>query len=58
VLEQFGDPLAILEVGLAPGHGFDVLGIDQDHLALPFEDVPHMGFQYTPVDSIATCVTC
>jgi hypothetical protein len=40
VLEQLGNPLTILDVGLMPGHGFDVLGIHQPHLALTFENVP------------------
>jgi hypothetical protein len=54
--KEFGDPLAILSVGLAPRHGFDVLRIDQQHLKLPFQNVP-TGFQCTPVGSIATWVT-
>ena len=30
VLQQLGDPLAVLDVGLAAGHLLDVLGVDQD----------------------------
>jgi hypothetical protein len=41
VLEQFRNPLAILDVSLPPGHGFDVLRIHQHHLELTFENVPH-----------------
>jgi hypothetical protein len=26
--QQLGDPFRVLYVGLAPGHGFDVAGID------------------------------
>ena len=33
MLQELGQPGGILDVRLAPGHGFDVLGIDQQHLA-------------------------
>jgi hypothetical protein len=32
VAQQVADPLAVLHVGLAPRHGFDVLGVGHDHL--------------------------
>jgi hypothetical protein len=40
MLQEFSDPLAILDIGLAPGHGFDVLRIHQHHRKLTFENVP------------------
>ena len=40
MLEQLSNPLAILDIGLAPGHGFDALSIHQHDLALTFENIP------------------
>jgi hypothetical protein len=39
MLEQVGDPLGILDIRLAPRHGLDVRGSDDQHLKLVFEDV-------------------
>ena len=41
VLQQVGDPLAVLGVGLAPRHRFDVLRIHQHLLKLPLQHRPH-----------------
>ncbi len=49
------DPLAILQVGLAPRYGLDVLGVHQQHIHMTFQNVPDR--LPDPVDSIATCVT-
>src|SRR5262249_53110654 len=35
-----GDPLAVLEVGLASGHGLDVLGVGEGQLDDTLEEVP------------------
>jgi hypothetical protein len=40
VLEQLGDPLTVLDVGLTPRHRLDVLGVAQDQLEEPLEQVP------------------
>ncbi len=32
MLDQSADPLAVLHIGLAPGHGLDVLGVQQPRL--------------------------
>ena len=40
VLEQLGDPLAVLHVGLAARHLLDVLGVDQHQLEPPLQQVP------------------
>ncbi len=37
--QQLGDPLGILDVRLAPGHGLDVLGVEQPDLERTFEEV-------------------
>jgi hypothetical protein len=40
VAQQVGQPLAVLDVGLAAGHGLDVLGVDQhDGAPLPLQQV-------------------
>ena len=39
VLEQLGDPLGVLDVGLAAGDLLDVLGVDQDHLEAALQEV-------------------
>jgi hypothetical protein len=38
---QVGNPLAILDVRFVPWHGLQVLGVGQDHLAVPFQQVEH-----------------
>ena len=56
VPQQVGDPLAVLHVGLAPGHRLDVLRVDQQQA----ERGPPAGCRPAsstrPVPSIATCV--
>ena len=39
VLEQLGDPLGVLDVGLAAGDLLDVLGVDQHHLEAALQQV-------------------
>ena len=39
VAQQIGDPFGILDVRLATGHGFDVLGVGEQHLKLALEQV-------------------
>jgi hypothetical protein len=39
VLEQLAQPLGVLDVGLAPGHVLDVLGVDQRELEVILEQV-------------------
>src|SRR5262249_38557176 len=39
VLQQLGDPLTVLDVGLAAGHLLDVLGVDQDDTDAPLQEV-------------------
>ena len=39
VLQQLGQPLGILDIGLAPWHGFDVLGVHQQHFKVGFQDI-------------------
>ena len=40
VTQQVGEPLAVLDVGLAPWHRLDVLRVDQQQLDLAFQQVP------------------
>ena len=40
VPEQVGHPLAVADVGLAPGHRLDVPGVDQQQLELVLQQVP------------------
>jgi hypothetical protein len=56
MLQQVGDPLAILGVRLPPRDSFDMLSVHEQDREVLFENVP-TGFQYTPVLSIATWVT-
>src|SRR5439155_26707445 len=42
MLQQIGDPFAILLIRLPPRHCFDVLRIHQQHLKLSFQKVPHL----------------
>ena len=37
--QTVGQPLGVLDIGFAPRHVFDVLGIDQQELKLAFQDV-------------------
>src|SRR5206468_310475 len=39
VSQEVSDPLAIPHVGLAPRYSFDVLGVDQQQLKAPFQQV-------------------
>ena len=39
VLQQLGDPLAVLHVGLVSGNVLQVLRVDQQHCKLPFQNV-------------------
>jgi hypothetical protein len=39
VLEQLGDPLGVLDVGLAPRDVLDVAGVDQHQLEAAFQEV-------------------
>ncbi len=41
VLQQVGDPLAILLIRLPPRHRFDMLRVHQQHLKLPFQKIPN-----------------
>src|SRR5262249_12939472 len=43
-------------ISLAARHIFDMLGVGQNEVKFPSK-MFHTGFQYTPVLSIATCVT-
>jgi hypothetical protein len=36
---QIGDPLGVLHVRLAPGHGLELLGIDHQKLKIGFQQV-------------------
>jgi len=54
--ERAGDPCRVVDVRFAPRHRFDVAGVGQDQLEGILEQMPDR-FQYTPVASIATCVT-
>jgi hypothetical protein len=40
MLKQFGNPLAVLNLRLASGYVLDMLGIDQQQMELPFQNVP------------------
>jgi hypothetical protein len=46
MLQQLGDPFRVFDVGLAARHLFDVAGVDQQHLELPFQNVP----DWLPID--------
>lgn len=39
MLQESGDPLAILNIGLATRHRLDVLGIDEEDLEAPLQDL-------------------
>jgi hypothetical protein len=39
--QQLGQPLGILDIGLAPGHMFDVLCVDQQHHNVALQQVVH-----------------
>src|SRR5215471_21814176 len=39
MLQEFGNPSAVLHIGLAPRHLFDVGGIDQQDGEIPFEQI-------------------
>jgi hypothetical protein len=54
MLEEVSDPLSITNIGLSTRNRFDVLRIDDQHLKITFRAGLNAGFQYTPVDSIAT----
>ena len=47
MLQQFGDPLGIFHIAFAPRYEFDVLGVDQQHLKVPLEEIEH-GFPVHP----------
>src|SRR5262249_38091618 len=55
-LQQLRYPLRILHVGLSPRYLLDVLRFDYPYLEMASSRL-NTGCQYTPVDSIATCVT-
>ena len=40
MLKQLGNPLAVLNIRLTSGYVLDVLGINQQQIELPFENVP------------------
>ncbi len=41
MLQEVGDPFAVLLIGLPSRHRFDVLCIHQQQLRLPFQQIPH-----------------
>jgi hypothetical protein len=47
MLQQSRDPLAILDIGLPPRHRLDVLGIDEEDLDSPLQDL----VDRSPVDA-------
>jgi hypothetical protein len=41
MLQQVGDPLGVLDIGLAPRHGFDVLRVDHQQFKAALQQIEH-----------------